>query len=148
MSKSYKLVNEESLLGEAVSSAYSDIDELATECDDASNNFPNSSHPKAEAFAEAASTLQSYSEPDLPDSLKEVRIHYSVSVHRSKKASPSRAVRLENALAVLEAAVAAIDELVEEASGEEDTSSIESFKDDLQSTIDECQGVEFPGMFG
>lgn len=105
----YKSVEYKSSLTGLVEEGYSDLEELGSECDEASSNFPNSSHPKAEAFADAASTLQGFSNPEC-DVLEEYdeECACQVQVNRDKRKGPSRAVRAANAAAKLTAAADAM----------------------------------------
>lgn len=103
-------------ISSAIENAYSELADLASECNDAAGNFSNSSHPKAEAFSEAASTLENESQDDFPDSpagipdLLETKFTWHKRMPTDKRHGPSRTVRLENAVSALSAAVEAIRE--------------------------------------
>ena len=145
---SYKTVECKSTLGAVIGDACAQLEELAGECDDAYNNFPNSDHPKAQAFSDAASALQSASEPDVPEWMADLPVVYSESVPTRKGRAAGRAVRCGNACAMLQAAAEKAREMCEDEKDEDKVSEAESLADELENIVGDCEGVEFPGMFG
>jgi predicted nucleic acid-binding Zn-ribbon protein len=172
----YKLIEYKGSLTGLVEEGYSELEELGGECEEVSSNFPNSSHPRAEAFADAASTLQGFSNPEC-DVLEEYdeECTCQVQVNRDKRKGPSRAVRVSNATAKLTAAADAMkskaEALREEASDidadeegiseqektdrelkveklEADADALEEAADQMESDASEAGGVEFPGLYG
>lgn len=108
---------------------------------------------------EASDLLSNAQEVDVPDSVADLEVSYSMM---SKRREP-RWMRCANAIAGLQAALDSMsarrDELNElindDATSEDDADThqetvdeIESALDELQSIVDECEGVEFPGMYG
>jgi len=177
----YKSVPQKGTIAGLIEDGYSQLEELGSECDEAANNFPNSSHPKAEAFSEAASTLQGVSLPDLPEvDGMDGEVCYSAMVNKDKRKGPSRSVRCGNACTMLTAAAEAIQDLIDgplqerkdmleekyetandrghsdEAQAAQDAldevekqvDDLTELKDQLESDANDCEGVEFPGLYG
>lgn len=174
----YKSVPQKGSITSLIESGYAAFEELGSECDDAANNFPNSNHPKAEAFAEAASTLQDLSAPDLPSALdsNDPEVVWHEQVNKDKRKGPSRAVRAANGAAMLSAAADAIRTLVDDLKSEAQTieenltedmpeetrtaatarseeidqqvTDLEEVADQLESDAGDAENVEFPGLYG
>ena len=98
-----------------VEDAFSEIEELGNECQEAANNFPNPSHPKAEAFSDVAQELQGVSQPDEIDIPEDGPIStlspipqitdLQIQVPSDRRRQTSRAIRLANAVSKLQAAL-------------------------------------------
>lgn len=145
-----------------ISDGFSEIADLASECQEAGDNFNNDSHPKAEAFHDAASTLEGASEPDIPAELElllERECSCSVLQNKDKRRGDSRAVRLDNARGKLECAVEEIRSVADDLDAICDMLQLEGDRDDLKQALedladeveqakDEVDGVEFPGLYG
>lgn len=182
----YKSTPAKGSISSLISDGYGEIAELGEECRSASDNFPNSEHPKAQAFAEAADTLEGVSEADVPDCLSEndAEVSYSLLVNKDKRKGTARHARCSNACGKLTAAADGIRALIEELSAEkgalesrlEDVnkgtleegddaltademqeridlletrdSDLEELADQLESDAGDCEGVEFPGLYG
>jgi hypothetical protein len=172
--KSYKLIQRTYTLEEAWDEAFSEIEGLAEEIRSwydnlQGTNFENSD--RASMLDDAATTLENVYRPDCPEAIKDIQVVCLVSVPKSKRQGTSRAVRLENALTLIQDISSVIedeDNMKEqikkylEASGneyktEEDLESAiqeaydeaSSFKDDIDGVYGDLDGsVEFPTMRG
>lgn len=137
---------------ESIVDAYSMLEELHDEVqeivDNATDGLRETS--RIQTFEETASTLDNASSPpDVPECVSDLAISYSESVHRSKRAGPSRAVRCENACAIIGAAIQACqDYLAEGECNEDDQGEVESFISELEDMQSNAESAEFPGMFG
>ena len=136
----------------SVEDAYSALEELGGECREIVDNAEGglAETQRIQTFDGTAGTLENLSAPDIPECVQELAISYSEAVPTRKRMATSRARRCENAVAVLTAAVAALEEwLDDEANAEhDDRDEVESLKDQLESDAGEAEGCEFPGMFG
>ncbi len=137
-----------------MSAAFSEVESLAGECqeivDNASEGLSNTQ--RIQTLGETADRLGNVSEVDVPECIASLVIDYSESVNTNKRRSPSRAVRMENAVTILQAGVDAaqgiIDETDNEDYDEDERAEIEEFINEIESVISEIEGAEFPGMFG
>lgn len=128
-------------VGSAVSDAFGILEELAEEMREAYDNTPESlqSSPVGEARGEAADALESITEADVPKKFDEVMVKFDyVPVKR-----PSRAARCSEAVEILTQAISALEEL----EGDDDDDRDDTVSE-IQTIIDEAEGVYFPGMFG
>lgn len=136
----------------SVEDAYSALEELGGECREIVDNAPEGLNQtdRIQTFEESASTLEYLSTPDVPECVRDLAISYSYATPRRKRQSTSRAVRRDNELAVVQAAVAALEEWLEDEANAEhdDRDEVETFKDQLESDASDIEGCEFPGMFG
>lgn len=148
---SYKNRSTESTVS-AISDACSALEELGGECreivDNASDGLKETS--RIQTFDETAGTLESISEPDVPECIAELPITYSEQVSTRKGRGESRAVRCQNAVSVLQAAVEAAQEwLDDEANAEHnDRDDVDTFVNEVESIISDAESCEFPGMYG
>lgn len=105
---------------------------------------------RSEALWRALEALKGDSEIDpFPGATELATETFSVVLCTKKR--PSRADRLGDAMCQIEAALGLIDTSIEthEASDEHDKlSDLVAARDEMRETLDELQGVEFPGMFG
>lgn len=103
MAGTYKPIEQRGSISDFVANAFEEISSLASECEEAASNFPNSDHPKATAFQEVADALQDIEAPDEPkDPLFEELITVVQMIKVKQKKSPmSRAQRLDNATTAL-----------------------------------------------
>lgn len=151
MGRSYKSVTRNSDVS-AVSDACSALEELGAECreivDNASENLQQTS--RIQTFDETASSLESISEPSVPDCIQELAITYSEQVSARKNRGESRAVRCSNAVSVLQAASEAAQEWLEdkENAEHEDRDEVESFVSEIDNIVSDAENCEFPGMYG
>lgn len=145
----------------AISDAVSAIEDLASECreivDNAEGGLRETS--RIQTFDETAGTLEGISEPDVPECVADLPINYNEQRVTRKGRSESRAVRRDNALAVISAAREAVDEWVNTRTGEiEDAGGSVDDDDEVQAAVEfvgeleniesELENCEFPGMFG
>lgn len=152
-----------------VEEVYSEIEELGNECQEAADNFPNPSHPKAEAFSDVAQELQSVSPPDELDIPEDGPIStlppipqvtdLQIQIPSDKRRQTSRAMRLSNAVSKLQAAIDTLtayrdDVAIPTADDtkqkvlEDYVMSLDDYIEALQETINVVDSLEFPGMFG
>jgi hypothetical protein len=144
----YKQEVREVSIADAVSGAFSALEELASECreivDNASEGLSQSQ--RIQTLDETAGQLESLSEAAVPEKFGEIRVKY---FEATKKRGVSRAVRCSNAVTALQAVVEACDERLEELAEEDDArADVETLRDECQTAIDEAEGCEFPGMYG
>lgn len=143
----------------SVSDAVSALTDLGDECreivDNAEGGLRETS--RIQTFEETAGTLESMSEPDVPECIAELTISYGEQVPRRKARSASRAVRCQNAIAVLQAASEAAQQWLDDTdcqpedkgpTQEEQRDEVEGFINEIDGIIGEAEGCEFPGMFG
>ena len=150
-----------STVKDAYDGAISDIEMLAEEmrswADNMSGtNLENSS--KYETVEEAANTLEGVAQEDVPPAISEISVTYTTT--QFSRRHLSRATRLSHAVAALEGVIAAAQVWIEEREKltqepgdevegfEEAREEVTAFIDTVQQTIDEVEGVEFPGMYG
>ena len=155
-----KLIETKTTIGDAASSAFSMIEELAEEMREAFDNTPESLQSSAvgEARGEAADTLEGISEVDVPEFLADIAVVYSTPKYG--KRGPSRRQRRDEAVTMLDACTSVLEQEIPEAKlleiiqEHKDQSlaslreAIEELASELTNAKDEADGVEFPGMFG
>jgi len=130
-------------VGDAISTAFGIIEDLATEMRDAYDNTPESlqSSGVGEARGEAADALEGISEvDDVPEQFAELKVTFYALPLKSKA---SRRDRMADGLRYAEEAITAL-----EAYEGADEDGKDGLITDIQSMIDEAEAVEFPGMFG
>ncbi len=166
--KSKYIKTEDACIADAISSAFSQLEDLASECREVVDNAPENlrDSQRITTLGEAADALESLSEPSVPDGLDDVRCQWQENIHPRA----SRAQRRDNATAALSAVysaledhIAELDERIESGKTEDGTTDLtqdqrdelESQKSDAEELMgeverarDEADGVEFPGMFG
>jgi hypothetical protein len=142
----YKSVKLKATIGSIVADAYSDIETLAEEMREQVDNMegtPAENLPKFEVVSEAADTLENVNTtPDVPSHIEAREIEYFYSVNKNKRQGPSRVVRLSNACEALRQIIEHLD-----TEGEKDD-ALRDFSSELQDTIDNVEGVEFPSFRG
>lgn len=139
MAKKLKTTTQKLTIADAVSSAFSDLQELGEEMREAFDNTPESLQQgdvgqRREAAADA---LESISEVDVPEKFADVEIEVSLISDRKM----SRPKRRDNAVAMLQAVTGYLEGLDED-------DEADSFCSDLDNAIAEADDVDFPGMFG
>jgi hypothetical protein len=144
----YKTVVQESSIADAVSNAFSALEELASECreivDNASEGLAQTQ--RIQTLDSTASQLEGLSEPEMPDKFGEIRVKY---FEATKRRGVSRTIRCSNAINALQAVVEVCDERLEELGEDADAAGpIETLRETCQDAIDEAEGCEFPGMYG
>jgi len=147
-----KFQNVETNLADAISEAFSNMNDLSQECRDVCDNMPESlqSSARYEALDNSASELEK-DEPDFPDALQEVK----VTLQRpTKMRKQSRRDRAEEAEGILRNCIDAIQEWIDDAPGtgvdttdarEEAAQELRDACEELADAIGNC---EFPGMYG
>lgn len=131
-----------------IEDAYSTIEELASEMQEAYDNMPESLQggDVGKRRQEAADNLSNLDKPDIPDDALEVSTVFLPSLDTS-----SRAKRASEAADMLNTAAGTIREQIdkmEEAAEKPDTSELEELADKLEEDSSELEGIEFPGMYG
>jgi hypothetical protein len=157
----------------AISSFYSEIEELAGEVREVVDNAPEglAESSRIQTMGEAADTLEECQEPDAPKGLWDAfstEISVSLQVRGGKKrGSESRAVRCSNAASQAQSAIEAVrgwcDEKEEALQEEQEKAalaveyveSLESlineartYCDEIEEHVGNAEGAEFPGMMG
>lgn len=155
---SYKPVTTEYSVADAIANGYSELQSLRDEMQETADNMSgaNMEHmPKYETASTTADTLGNFcdDEPEVPEEAGNGRIQVTEMVNKRKGRGPSRQVRLDNAVAMLEAAKAHLEtlqEAAEEGEGEKETGDddYQELIDKLDEDIGEASGCEFPGMYG
>jgi hypothetical protein len=146
----HKYREEEITIEDAVSEGWGIIEELAQEMRDAADNTPESLQQGGVGAmrVEAADALENISEPEVPDSLKEIKIKVMRRVRTPKQQMKmGRRTRLDEAVNVLSAAVSHLEDMGDD-TAEAVKDDADQFAQDVQAMIDEADGVEFPGMYG
>jgi hypothetical protein len=125
-----------STVADLVDSAFGTLEDLAGEVGDWYDNLPEGfqSGDKGSALDDARNTLESLSQPDVNEQLGTLEVYYE-----PVQESSSRASRRDDAVARLQAVVDVL-----AASEDPDAKAL---SDELENTIDEAEGVEFPGMY-
>lgn len=136
-------------VSDAVGEIISEIECLAEEMGSWRDNMEEKlSHTsKYESVSECADTLENISSPDVAESLNDVE----VMIHdlKPRRRGYSRAARLAQAMYVLDQCVSALEEFeASETASEDAKSDAESLRDELENIRSDCDGVDFPGMFG
>lgn len=105
--KSYKTELRTGTASSMVEDAISEMNQLGDELQEWADSMPESLQggEKHSTIEESASTLQGRSVPDVEFPCDEVSIPYYISLPKRKKRSPSREVRLGNAIAMIQAVI-------------------------------------------
>jgi hypothetical protein len=145
-----KFIERKETLAEAVSWAFTDLTGLGDEMREAFDNTPESLQQSGVGMAreEAASTLECLSQPDVPAELAEVQVMWS-EVSRAPSRHVSRAMRRDDAIAILDACVSVLSETADNESNPQDLRNAAScLRDEIEGAKEEAEYVEFPGMYG
>lgn len=149
-------------VGDAINTAFSTIEDLASELREAYENTPESLQQSGagEARGEAADTLENISEPDVPECAQELPVAFT---HMPLPRRSSRSDRLADGLGYAYQAIEVIEERIEVltkqqsdndkddsavAETQEEIDALDSLRDEVTTMIEEAESVEFPGMFG
>lgn len=158
----YKSVPVKTDVQSAISDAFSEFQSLAEEMRETYDNMEgaNMGHmDKCVRAGEAADELEQHdSEPEPPDFLAGLTVETTEQVNRDKRKGPSRAVRLSNAQALLQAARDACVDFDPEAFLKDNESDVdgrtaEDLDDERDGFVQDLEehtdfDVDFPGMFG
>ena len=156
---SYKTVQEQTTISDAISSGYSILQSLRDEVQEIVDNASDGLREtqRIQTFDETANTLGNFcdDEPDVPDNLSAHAVTAYLQQHVSKRRSPSRAVQCQNAVGYLRAAADGVQEFIDTFDGEDRSETEQAEVDDAQELLDileesisEAECCEFPGMYG
>ena len=89
----------------------------------------------------------------LTEDLKNLEYEVGVFKVKSRRRSPSRAYRLSNAISAISGAIECLREFLETHEGDQPHESdkireVRTAIDEVESTVQEFENVEFPGMYG
>jgi len=141
----------------SIEDAFSALEELGSECRELVDNVEGTGlreTGRIQTFDETASTLEGLSAPDVPECVADVTITYHDSVPARKGRGTSRAMRCQNAIAVLQAAAEAVQQWLDnteaapEDTNQEQRSDVEDFVQGLEEAVSEAENCEFPGLHG
>ena len=134
MSRSYKYVPQSSTVS-AVSDAFSELTTLGEECREIVDNAPEGLNQtqRIQTLDETASELENLSEPDIPGDAGDLPISYSEAVPARKRMNTGRAVRRDNAVAILSRAVSALEDRIEQM--REDADKLGADADDAEAEL-------------
>lgn len=151
MSKSYKSVSCTGTVS-SLNDAIADLTALGEECREIVDNAPPglADTQRIQTFEETASSLESVQDLDIPEVVTDLAIGYIEQRWSRKRGGPSRAVRCENACAVLWAAQGALEEWLDDDANEEhdDRDEVEQLMGEIADALSYAEDAEFPGMFG
>ena len=121
-----------------VGRAFGVLEDLASEVGDIFDNMNEGlrSTNRGTMLEDARGSLESLSQPDVPETLASKEVYYLPVLNAS-----SRAARRDDAVGRLQAVVDAL-------SAEIDNEEIKELGEELENAISEAEGVEFPGMYG
>lgn len=155
---SYKHVTTETNVS-AVEDAISNLEELGNECreivDNASDGLKETS--RIQTLDETAGTLEGISAPDIPECIADLPMTVTTEQSTRKGRGESRVVRCANAIAVLQAASEAAQQWLDDtdcqpedmsSEKEEQRDEVQTFIDELDNIVGDCENCEFPGMYG
>jgi hypothetical protein len=136
-----------STVTDIVDGAFAELEELGCEMQTWHENLPESfqSNDKGCMIEEAANTLQGLNRPDVPEAFGAIRVYCPPSRNGS-----SRASRRDHAVDDLRIVVDALGEARAKCHGDDQKlfgEEIGSMVSELESAIEEAEGVEFPGMY-
>lgn len=152
MKRQPKFTIAKATIAEAITYAFSDVQQLADEMRSWADNMEEKlSHTeKYDRVSECADTLEGCEEPTVETNLEALEVTYPVTNYG--KRNPSRAARCGDAVAVLQAIVERLNEIEEpeatEGAERELFDNADTLRDELENTIGELESVEFPGMYG
>jgi hypothetical protein len=129
--KTYELA-----LGDAISAAFADLEDLANEIREALDNVPESLRETArnQTLEQTADTLEGLTAPEVDDTLATIKV-----VTPKGRKPRSRSDRRDDALSVISACVEAL-ELQE-------GTEADSLRDDLENASSEAESCDFPGIY-
>lgn len=143
----------------SVSDAVSALTDLGEECREIVENAEGGLREtsRIQTLEETAGVLESLSEPDVPECISELTLNYDEQVPRRKARSASRVVRGQNACTLLQAAVEAAQQWLDDtdcqpedmgSTKEAEREEVNDFIAELDNIIGDAESCEFPGMFG
>lgn len=135
-----------------VSDAFGEFQDLGTELQEWYDNLPESFQQgdKGNLLEEGANSLSGLDQPEVPERIGDIKTIYVPDENVS-----SRADRCSDAIGRLHQAVEALNEAMEEEDddgkprySQEEKDDMQSLIDELENSIGEAEGVEFPNMYG
>jgi hypothetical protein len=156
MVRRVKMIEHEYTIEGALADAMAEIQSLAEEMRDAYDNTPESlqNGGVGEARGEAADTLENINEPDVPAVLAGDRFKFkfsTVALSPSAMRKRGRSSRRSDAVETLQQLnqfLETLEENKEIFTFKEEQEVASELRDEVQTVIDEAEGVEFPGMYG
>jgi hypothetical protein len=137
-----KLIEYSTTLGEALNSAFADLQDLGSECrevvDNASEGLQQTQ--RIQTLETSADDLEQLEMPEVPDAFPKISVKYSLP----KRRYMSRASRAGNDITMLEACVRTLEGIPNEDDGYVDAQTLIG---ELQSAIDTVVLCEFPGKY-
>ena|ERR1700722_10465476 len=141
-------------LPDAVSEAFCELQELAQEMRDWADNLEEkfSATAKYETVSSTADTLEQHEEPSPPENLPALEVHFTDLPQR--KRGYSRSDRCGQACYILDQCFAELDAEIDRLETEDKNSNtdlidtLSEYRDEIGNVRDDCEGCEFPGMYG
>jgi|SRR5215831_11280017 len=146
-----------STIADAVSYAYSELEELGNEVREVVDNASGTNREntgRIQTLGETADTLESISDPTIDEELGKVEVTYHEMLPRSRRHGLSRGDRRDNATGALDAVIQVLEEMEEVQSAfkgadqNKDETDYRGLIEDLERMKDEAESAEFPGMYG
>jgi hypothetical protein len=131
-------------LGDAIGNAFSQLEELGTECREVVDNTAApglSGTQRILTLDETANVLEGLSPPDIPNELANIEVEYDDTLPRRA----GRGVRATSAVGIIEAVVQVLHAIDENDPRHGEASGL---ADELENIAGEVEGCDFPGMFG
>lgn len=153
-------------ISDLISEACSELTSLAEEMRERADNTPENLQcgQTYQTVDETASELENVSEPDVPEGVADIPV---TRPKQSKRRRKSRATRCAEACDLLHAAIAGLEDYLEESDPdsasakntapepadtkqetEDKRAAAETLRDKCQEIVDACESLEFPGMYG
>lgn len=154
---SYRPKEEKDSLENVFTSARQELQDLQEEMEAWFDGMPENlqGSEKGDAVNQASDELSGADQQlpddlsDLPESVREMEITYTISENKNKRRGSSREIRCSNACIMMEAVADALDDHAE---GEDFNEEVQSLIEDAAASVrtckDEAECIEFPGMFG
>lgn len=147
-----KTVQRESTVSAVVGDAIGMIQSLTEEIQevvDGASGTPRENTGRIQTLSDTADTLSNISEPDVPEIVGDLKVSYMEQVSTR---GLSRGSQRDNATSMLQAAVDAMREWLDEQKDPEAMQDaideVDSAADEIDNIISDAEGVDFPGMFG
>lgn len=156
MSRAYITTTHTTTVEAAVADGFNALEELASDVRDVVDAAEGglAETARIQTLGETADTLESINGvTDIPEQVKGLEVTYTESYPRNKRRGPSRAMRCENAVALLRAAQSTLQDWLDAQDDTEEVAvdlrdEVEQIISDLDEEASNAEGCEFPGMFG
>jgi len=145
-----KLIERKASLTDVLSEAFEELAELGNEMREAFDATPESLQQSGvgQAREAAADALECIEAPDVPAELAGVQVTWS-DVRRPRSRYVSRAMRRDDATAILTACVSALSEIADNESNPQDLrDEASNLCAEIEGARDEADYVDFPSMYG